>query len=82
MDLTLLNVEHFVYKNHHVPAMPYQHNNITIQTDVMFMETFRQQILFWDGKLGMDNNLYRQHPAVVLTVVAGSEKVSTFFGLS
>ena len=49
--LTLLNVEQLVYKNHHVLAMLYQHNNIPTQIDVMFMETFRRQIRFLDGTL-------------------------------
>ena len=81
MNLMLMNAEQLAHRNHHVLVMQYQHNKIGIQIDVMFMETFRRQILFLNGIFSKEHILYRQNPAMVITVIVGSEKVSELFQL-
>ena len=73
MTLALMNVEQLACKNPHVLAMLYPHNNIALQIDAMFMETFWQQILFWDGKLGQHHILYQQYPTAVAIGNVGNE---------
>ena len=81
MDLTLLNVEQLVHKNHHVLPMLYQHHNIAIQIYVMFMEIFRRQQTFLDGISISNSILYQQDQVVEVALVVGGENVEKFINI-